>query len=43
MHIHAGREYLLVHAGLEFFPGFLNAGRRAIVDRAALEYSGLGR
>ena len=30
-------------AGLEFFPGFLNADRRATVDRAALEYSRLGR
>ena len=30
-------------AGLEFFPGFLNADRRAILDRAALEYSRQGR
>lgn len=30
-------------AGLEFFPGFLNAERRAVVDKAALEYGRLGR
>jgi hypothetical protein len=32
-----------ITAGLEFFPGFLNAERRAHIDRAALEYQRLGR
>ena len=42
------RKYWLLtggsmHAGLEFFPGFLNAERRAADDRAALEYHNSGR
>lgn len=42
-HKHPDEASSVVHTGLQFFPGFLNADRRAVLDRAALAYQKWGR
>ncbi len=41
--VEPSRLLYVLHAGLQFFPGFLNADRRAALDRAALAYQKWGR